>query len=90
MTVVEKQAENAKNKQIKKATGFTKSQPTGFDTDSILGDGDIVVMPTTMPEVSNKFLAKMKTVTTFTVNLSLLMLRIQARQHVLSTSSLHA
>ena len=51
MTVVEKQAENAKNKQIKKSTGFTKSQPTGFDTDSILGDGDIIVMPATMPEV---------------------------------------
>jgi hypothetical protein len=58
MTVVEKQAENAKNKQIKKATGFTKSQPTGFDTDSILGDGDIVVMPTTMPEVFQQVFGK--------------------------------
>lgn len=51
MTVVEKQQENAKNKAIKKANGFTKSQPTGFDTDSVLGDGDVIIMPTTMPEV---------------------------------------
>ena len=56
MTVVEKQQENAKNKNIKKVNSFSKTMPTGFDTESILGDGDVIIMPTTMPEVfSQKF-----------------------------------
>lgn len=54
MTVVEKQQENAKNKNIKVVNGFTKAQPTGFDTDSILGDGDVILMPTTLPEVGQQ------------------------------------
>jgi hypothetical protein len=51
MTVVEKVAENGKNKNIKGVTGFSKSMPQGFDTDSILGVGDIVEIPTAMPQV---------------------------------------
>lgn len=51
MTVVEKQAENAKNKNISEVTGFTKSQPTGFDADSILQKDDVIVFPATMPKV---------------------------------------
>lgn len=51
MTVVEKVAENGKNKNIQSVTGFSKAQPQGFDTDSILGVGDIVEMPATMPQV---------------------------------------
>lgn len=51
MTVIEKVAENAKNKNIVEATGFTKSQPTGFDADSILQKDDVIVMPATMPKV---------------------------------------
>ena len=51
MTVQEKVQENSKNKNISKSTGFTKSQPTGFDADSILQKDDVIVFPTTMPEV---------------------------------------
>lgn len=51
MTVIEKVAENAKNKNIVEVTGFTKSQPTGFDADSILQKDDVIVMPATMPKV---------------------------------------
>lgn len=52
MTTAERVAENSKNKQISaSATGFTKSMPVGFDTDSILGAGDVIVMPATMPQV---------------------------------------
>lgn len=51
MTVIEKVAENAKNKNISEVTGFTKSQPTGFDADSILQKDDVIAMPATMPKV---------------------------------------
>lgn len=51
MTIVEKAAENAKNKNIQPTSGFSKSQPTGFDSDSILQKDDVVIMPTTMPTV---------------------------------------
>ena len=51
MTVIEKVAENAKNKNISEVTGFTKSQPTGFDADSILQMDDVIVMPATKPMV---------------------------------------
>jgi hypothetical protein len=51
MTVVEKIAENGKNKNIKGVTGFSKSMPQGFDTDSILAVGDVVEMPAAMPQV---------------------------------------
>lgn len=51
MTVQEKVQENSKNKNISESTGFTKSQPTGFDTDGILDQDDVIVMPTTMPKV---------------------------------------
>lgn len=51
MTVVEKQAENQKNKNISKANGWTKSQPTGFDVDSILQKDDVIIFPENMPEV---------------------------------------
>lgn len=51
MTVVEKVQENKKNKNISEATGFTKSQPTGFDADSILQKGDVIVFPTEMPQI---------------------------------------
>lgn len=51
MTVQEKVQENKKNKNISESTGFTKSQPTGFDADSILQKDDVIVFPTEMPTV---------------------------------------
>lgn len=51
MTVVEKIAENGKNKNVQVVTGFSKRQPQGFDADSILGEGDIVEIPSVMPQV---------------------------------------
>lgn len=51
MTVEERIAENSKNKAIEEVTGFSKKQPVGFETDSILDAGDVIVMPATMPKV---------------------------------------
>lgn len=58
MTVAEKQQENAKNAKISKVEGFTKSQPTGFDTDAILDKDDVIVMPSQLPEVFKQVFGK--------------------------------
>lgn len=51
MTIVERIAENGKNKNIQAVNSFSKSMPQGFDTDAILSVGDVVEIPTTMPQV---------------------------------------
>lgn len=51
MNVQERIAENAKNANISEVSGFSKSQPQGFDTDGILDAGDVIIFPATMPKV---------------------------------------
>ena len=58
MTVAEKQQENAKNAKISKVEGFSKKQPTGFDTDAILDKDDVIVMPKKLPEVFRQVFGK--------------------------------
>lgn len=58
MTVAERQTENAMNKAISTTTGFSKKQPTGFDTDAILDKDDVIVMPKKLPEVFRQVFGK--------------------------------
>lgn len=51
MNVQERIAENAKNANISEVSGFSKSQPQGFDTDGILDAGDIIIFPAIMPKI---------------------------------------
>lgn len=51
MKMQERIAENAKNSAISAVSGFSKSQPQGLDTDGVLQEGDIILMPATLPEV---------------------------------------
>lgn len=51
MKMQERIAENAKNSAISAVNGFSKSQPQGFDTDGVLQEGDIILMPATLPQV---------------------------------------
>jgi hypothetical protein len=51
MTVAERIAENAKNSNIQEVTTFSKGMPPQFDGDSMLAEGDKIVMPTQMPKV---------------------------------------
>ena len=51
MKMQERIAENAKNSAISAVSGFSKSQPQGFDTDGVLQEGDIILMPATLPQV---------------------------------------
>ena len=51
MNVQERIAENTKNANISEVSGFSKSQPQGFDTDGILDAGDIIIFPAIMPKI---------------------------------------
>ena len=53
MTVEERKKENDKNQKISIVAGgkFTKSMPEQFDSDGILNEGDIIIMPDSMPVV---------------------------------------
>lgn len=51
MKMQERIAENAKNSAISAVDGFSKSQPQGFDTDGVLNEGDVILMPAELPKV---------------------------------------
>lgn len=51
MTVAEKIAENAKNSNIQEVANFSKGMPPQFDGDSMLAEGDKIIMPAQMPKV---------------------------------------
>lgn len=51
MKLQERIAENAKNSAITVVGVFSKSMPAGIDTDGVLAEGDIILMPATLPEV---------------------------------------
>lgn len=51
MNVEQLAAANAANKKIQPVAGFSKNMPVGFDPESMLQDGDIIVFPEAMPQV---------------------------------------
>lgn len=51
MTVAEKIVENAKNSSITTVATFSKGMPPAFDADGILREGDVIILPSTMPQV---------------------------------------
>lgn len=51
MTIEQKIAENAKNADIKVATGFSKTMPTPFNPDELLHKGDTIIMPASPAEL---------------------------------------
>lgn len=50
----ERIAENKKNTAISVVSGFSKTQPQGIDTDGVLQEGDIILMPAVLPEVNKQ------------------------------------
>lgn len=51
MTVAEKMVENAKNSNISTVATFSKGMPPQFDADGLLQVGDVIIIPSTMPQV---------------------------------------
>ena len=51
MTVIEKITENAKNSSIAPVATFSKGMPPQFDADGLLQKDDVIIIPTTMPQV---------------------------------------
>jgi len=54
MKMSERIAENKKNAAISVVSGFSKSQPQGLDTDGVLQEGDVILMPAELPEVNKQ------------------------------------
>jgi hypothetical protein len=51
VTIAEKIQQNQGNAKISAVNGFSKGLPVPFDSDSILQQGDTILLPTVMPQV---------------------------------------